>query len=44
MNAKREGGMTSFDVAKTEIANLLRKHGGKVGSEKHHISTFQFPV
>ena len=24
--------------------DLLRKHGGKTGSEKHHDFTFQFPV
>ena len=39
VNAKGEGGETPLDVAinpfynKTEIANLLRKHGGKTGEE-----------
>jgi ankyrin repeat protein len=48
VNAKDDEGDTPLDSAilakQTEIIDLLRKHGGKAGSEKHHISTFQFPV
>ena len=37
MNAKRSDGVTPLDWAieykKTEIADLLRKHGGKTGQE-----------
>jgi len=48
VNAKTNGGLTPLVLAEeekqTETADLLRKHGGKAGSEKHHISTFQFPV
>ena len=48
VNAKNNLGGTPLDEAilrnRIEITNLIRKHGGKAGSEKHHISTFQFPV
>jgi len=33
VNAKDEEGRTPLDMAKGEIANLLRKHGGKTGEE-----------
>ena len=48
VNAKANGGLTPLVLAEeekhTETADLLLKHGGKAGSEKHHISTFQFPI
>ena len=48
VNAKTDKGRTSLDRAiqlgHPEIADLLRKHDGKAGSEKHYISTFQFPI
>ena len=33
VNAKSEDGETPLDWANGEIANLLRKHGGKTGAE-----------
>ena len=37
VNAKNDGGETPLDLAiidkRTEIADLLRKHGGKTGEE-----------
>ena len=48
VNAKANGGLTPLilteEEKQTETADLLRKHGGKAGSENHHISTFHFPV
>jgi ankyrin repeat protein len=33
VNAKDEDGSTTLDYAKGELADLLRKHGGKTGEE-----------
>ena len=33
MNAKDDDGKTPLDSADGEIADLLRKHGGKTGEE-----------
>ena len=33
VNVKRRGGQTALDSADSEIADLLRKHGGKTGEE-----------
>jgi hypothetical protein len=33
VNAKTNNGITPLDYAEGEIADLLRKHGGKTGEE-----------
>ena len=33
VNTKDDGGMTPLDFAEGELADLLRKHGGKTGEE-----------
>jgi len=33
VNVKDDGGKTPLDYAEGEIADLLRKHGGKTGAE-----------
>ena len=36
-NVKGDDGNTPLDYAESKTADLLRKHGGKAGSEKHYI-------